>query len=35
MDYKKETINLIEKIQDEKVLKYIYSFIKTFLKGWS
>lgn len=35
MDYKKETIRLIEKLQDEKILKYIYSLLKTLLKGWS
>lgn len=32
MDYKKELVNLIKKVKDEKVLEYLYHFIRAYLK---
>lgn len=32
MEYKSNIINLLEKLDDEKYLKYIYILIKTFLE---
>lgn len=34
MDYKEKLIRLIEKIDDDSKLEYLYTFIKLFLEKW-
>jgi hypothetical protein len=34
MDYKKEIIQMIEKIEDAGTLGYLHTFIKLFLEKW-
>lgn len=34
MDYKKELIEMIQKIEKTGTLEYLYTFIKLFLEKW-
>ena len=34
MDYKKKLIRLIERVNDDSKLEYLYTFIKLFLEKW-
>lgn len=34
MNYKKMLIELIENIEDQGILSYLYTFIKLFLEKW-
>lgn len=34
MDYKKMIIELLENIQDEKIIEYLYGLIKGLIKKW-
>ena len=34
MNYKEKLIRLIEKIDDDSKLEYLYTFIKLFLEKW-
>ncbi len=34
MDYKREIIEMVEKIEKPGTLEYLYIFIKLFLKKW-
>lgn len=34
MDYKEKLIRLIERIDDDSKLEYLYTFIKLFLEKW-
>lgn len=34
MDYKSKIIQMIESVNDNKVLEYLHTFIKLFLERW-
>lgn len=34
MDYKQKIIELVEKINNQGTLEYLYTFIKLFLEKW-
>lgn len=34
MDYKKMIIELLDNIQDEKIIEYLYGLIKGLIKKW-
>lgn len=34
MDYKRKIIEMVEKIENQGILEYLYTFIKLFLKKW-
>lgn len=34
MDYKSKIIKMVEEIEDEWVLEYLYHLIRIYLKGW-
>ena len=35
MGYKEEIINLLNNIKDDRILKYIYDFVNSFLKKYT
>ncbi len=34
MDYKKMIIELLDNVQDEKIIEYLYGLIKGLIKKW-
>lgn len=34
MDYNRMIIEMVEKIENQEISKYLYTFIKAFLKRW-